>query len=120
MQERYGLTGRPVGRRIAVGLLLLAFVGILAFVTFGVTRNPIESRLVSWDAAPDHVVITIAVTRPPEAEVTCVVRAQDENRVDLGYATVVLPPGDGDVLLDYALRTLAPAYTAEQPSSSAG
>lgn len=113
MQERYGLTGRPIGRRIAVAVLVLAFVAILAFVTFGVTRNPIETRLVSWDAAPDHVVVTIAVSRPADAQVTCVVRAQDENRIDLGYATVVLPPGDGDLIVDYPLRTLAPAFTAE-------
>lgn len=114
MQERYGLLRRPVGRRIAVGALTLAFVAVLAFVTFGVTGNPVDSRLVTWDdVAADRVNMTIQVKRPADAQVTCILRAQDQDRVDLGYATVVLPPGEAEVVLDYALRTLAPAYTAE-------
>ena len=114
MRERYGLDRRPVGRRIAVGVILAAFVGAMVFVYVGVSGNPVESRLVAWDdVAPDRVDITISVNRPADAEVTCVLRAQDENRIDVGYATVVLPPGEATVLLDYSMRTLAPAYTAE-------
>jgi hypothetical protein len=114
MQERYGLTRRPVGRRIAVTAIVLAFVGALAFVSVGLTSNPVESRLISWDdVAPDRVDMTIQVRRPATDEVTCVLRAQDQQRIDVGYAVVVIPAGEQQVLLDYALRTIAPAYTAE-------
>ena len=114
MRERYGLDRSATGRRIAVLLLAVAFAGVLVFVFLGVTSNPVDARLVTWDdVAPDRVDLTISVKRPADTEVTCVLRAQDENRIDLGYATVVLPPGDGDVLLDYSMRTLAPAYAAE-------
>jgi hypothetical protein len=114
MRERYGLDRRPVGRRIAVGVLVLAFLAAMVFVYVGVSGNPVESRLVSWDdVAADRVDVTISVNRPADTEVTCVLRAQDENRIDLGYATVVIPPGEPTVLLDYPMRTLAPAYTAE-------
>lgn len=114
MQQRYGLDRRPIGRWIAAVILVLAFVGAMVVVFVGVTGNPVESRLVRWDdVAADRVDITISVNRPAEAEVTCVLRAQDANRIDLGYATVVIPPGEATVLLDYSMRTLAPAYTAE-------
>ena len=114
MRERYGLDRSPVGRRIAVLLLAVAFAGVLVFVFFGVTSNPVDARLVAWDdVAPDRVDITISVKRPADAEVTCVLRAQDANRIDLGYATVVLPPGEPELLVDYSMRTIAPAYTAE-------
>ena len=114
MRERYGLDRSPVGRRIAVLVLAVAFAGVLVFVFFGVTSNPVDARLVAWDdVAPDRVDITVSVKRPADAEVTCVLRAQDSNRIDLGYATVVLPPGDAELLVDYSMRTIAPAFTAE-------
>jgi Domain of unknown function (DUF4307) len=114
MQERYGLAGRPLGRRIAVTLILAAFVGALVFVTFGLTCNPVQSRLIAWDdVAADRVDMTIQVRRLEADEVTCVLRAQDVNRIDVGYAEVVIPAGEPQLLLDYALRTIAPAYTAE-------
>ena len=92
----------------------LAFVAVLGYVTVGLTRSVLEPRLIAWDdVASDHVDITFEVRRPATDDVTCVLRAQDENRVDVGYATVRVPPGDERVRVDYSLRTLAPAYTAE-------
>ena len=62
------------------------------FVTFGVTRNPVDARLVSWDdVAADRVDVSVQVKRPAQDEVTCVLRAQDTSRIDVGYATLVIP-----------------------------
>lgn len=114
MQARYGMDRRPVGAWIGTGTLVLAFVGALVFVALNVTGNPVEYRLVAWDVvAPDHVDVTLSVDKPQDAAVTCVIRAQDENRIDLGYATVELPVGSPSDLLTYPLRTLAPAFTVE-------
>ena len=114
MQQRYGLDRRPVGQWIAVALVVLSFIAALAFVTVGVTRSQVQARLVSWDdVAADRVDMTIEVRRPADDEVQCVLRAQDVRRIDVGYAVVVIPAGSGEVSLDYSLRTLAPAYTAE-------
>jgi len=114
MQERYGLDRRPVGRWIAATVLALAFVGALGFVTVGLTASTVEARLVTWDdVAPDRVDISFEVRRQAADEVTCVLRAQDQDRIDVGYATATIPPGDARVRVDYALRTLAPAYTVE-------
>lgn len=121
MQQRYGLDRRPVGRWVAIGALVLAFVATLSYIGFTITSSPIDARLVTWEStAPDRTDITISVLRPEGAEVTCVLRAQDANRIDVGYATVVIPPGEGSLLLDYRLRTLAPARTAELLGCAAG
>ncbi len=114
MRARYGLDRRPLGTWIASAAAIVVFVGALVFVWLNVRGNPIEFRLVAWEVqAPDHVEVTISIDRPADTEVTCVIRAQDANRIDLGYATVAIPPGSPDVLLDYSLRTLAPAFTVE-------
>jgi len=114
MQARYGMDRRPIGTWIAATVLVIAFVGALAFVAVGVTGNPIEFRLVSWSVAgPDRVDITFSVNRPADADVTCVLRAQDDNRIDLGYAVAEIPAGRTDELITYPMRTVAPAFTVE-------
>lgn len=114
MRERYGLDRRPIGTWLAAGALIAAFVGVLAMLTLRLNTNPVEYRLVAWEiVSPERVDVTFSVNRPADAEVVCVLRAQDENRIDLGYATVTIPPGSSDELIDYPLRTLAPAFTVE-------
>jgi hypothetical protein len=114
MQHRYGLDQRAVGRIWGVALLLIAFVGILVYVAFGVTRNPVEFRLVSYEAAgPDRIDATLSVEKPSDSVVYCTLRAQDRTHTDVGYATVVIPAEQSDVLVDYSMRTLAPAYGME-------
>lgn len=114
MQARYGMDRRPIGTWIAASVLIAAFAAALVFVAVGVTGNPIEFRLVAWAVAgPDRVDVTFSVNRPADADVTCVLRAQDANRIDLGYAVVPIPSGTSDELITYPLRTLAPAFTVE-------
>jgi hypothetical protein len=116
MRERYGLNGRPVGRRIAVAVVVLGFVGVLIWVTIGVSSDNIQTRLISWGVVgPDRVDITYQVRADATTPIECVLRAQDENRIDVGYAEVIVPPSavDDVVISNFALRTLAPAYTVE-------
>jgi hypothetical protein len=123
MQERYGLDRRPIGLWIAVGAIILGFVGALLFVAHGLTSNSTTVRLVEWSVkAPDHVDITFQATADTTQPLTCVVRAQDKHRIDLGYATVMIPPDPSGQIITktYPLRTLAPAYTAELLGCEAG
>lgn len=114
MRERYGMDRRPVGRWIAVSVIVVAFAGAMLFVGTNVLQNRLESRLVTWEVkGPDHVDVRISVDRPAEGDVTCVIRAQDSKHVDLGYAVVDIPAGEGGVLVDYPLATLTDAYTVE-------
>ena len=121
MQERYGLNRRPIGRWIATTALALAFVGALIYVTIGLTRDPLETRLVTWSViSPERVDLTFQVRKPAGSEVTCVLRAQDENRIDVGYATLTVPAPTEDTVIPYRLRTLAPAATVEVLGCASG
>ena len=108
----------PVGRYVLVAVIVAAFVAALALVAYFITREPIDSRLLTWKVtSPSRVDLRYSVTRPAGTPVVCVIRAQDKHRIDLGYARVEVPAaGAGDdptAVLDYALATLAPAFTVE-------
>lgn len=123
MQARYGLDRRPVGRWIAVFLVVSAFIGALAFITVAMDAGSVKTRLISWAViSPERVDITYQVEPDPDDSIECVLRAQDENRIDVGYATVRIPaqPADNVVIPSFALRTLAPAYTVELLGCAAG
>jgi len=114
MQARYGFDkGHKTRNAVVIGVISL-FAAILAFVTVSLAQNNIQFRLLSWnDFPPDRVDITFEVRKPEDLAVVCVVRAQDRNRIDVGYQEVVIPSGSGFEQITYSLRTLAPAFTAE-------
>ena len=123
MQERYGLDRRPYGRWIVVTIVVILFVGVLAWIAVTVNSNSVATRLIGWTiVGPDRVDITYQVQPDPSSTIECVLRAQDENRIDVGYATVDVPaqPADEVVIETFKLRTLAPAYTAELLGCSSG
>jgi hypothetical protein len=97
-----------------IGAVVVAFVGALVFVTFMLGRESVQYRLLTWGTvSSDRADLTFEVRAPADAPVTCVVRAQDSKRIDLGYAEVSVPEGTDYRLVEYSLRTLAPAYTVE-------
>lgn len=121
MITRYGLDRRPKSTIIGAVLLIGGFVAALIFVTIGLNRPPLNATLVTWsDAAPDHVSVTFVVKRKGEDTLTCVLRAQDKSRADVGYAPITIEPGSANVQVDYELRTIAPAYIVELLGCSIG
>lgn len=114
MQKRYGLDKSNTGRNALIGAIVLFFTATLGFVGYSLLQNDIQFKLLAWDdLAADRVDITFEVRRDSETAVDCVLRAQDRNRIDVGYAIVTLAAGEPYVRQTYALRTLAPAFTAE-------
>ncbi|MCF8530114.1 MAG: DUF4307 domain-containing protein [Candidatus Nanopelagicales bacterium] len=114
MQERYGLDRGHAARNSVIALIIAAFVGILIFVTYSLSQQSIQFRLLSWsDLSAERVDVTFELRKPADVAALCIVRAQDRNRIDVGYAEVVIPAGDEYNQVTYSLRTLAPAYTAE-------
>jgi len=114
MVERYGLNHRSLTGRIVTYTLAIGFALVLGFVAYQVTRPSVEVNLISWKViSPDHVDVTFRVHTGGADPVTCVVRAQDQTRADVGYASVVVNPVDGAATVTYPLRTAIGAYTAE-------
>ena len=114
MQARYGLDRRPIGRYIVVGLLVIGFFTGVTFVWMNLTADRVQFRLLTWTvASPERVDISFEVRAPVAVDSLCVVRAQDSQRIDLGYAEVPVPGGEEYRLVEYRLRTVAPAYAAE-------
>jgi hypothetical protein len=123
MQARYGVDRRPIGRWIAVGIIVVAFAAILGFVAKGLTANPTATRLVAWNiVGPQRVNITFQASTDARQDTVCILRAQDEHRIDVGYASTTIPatPSTDIATRTYALRTIAPAYTAELLGCNAG
>ncbi len=114
MQERYGFNKRSWARNLLIGVMVAIFTGILILVTFTLSQNTVQFRLLTWnDLTAERVDVTFEVSKPSDIAVVCIVRAQDRNRIDVGYAEVDVPAGSGYEQLTYRLRTLAPAFTAE-------
>ena len=114
MQERYGFGKGHTTRNVVVIGVISVFAAILAFVVVSLAQNNIQFRLLAWnDLPPDRVDITFEVRKPEDLAVVCVIRAQDRNRIDLGYQEVAIPTGSAYQQITYRLRTLAPAFTAE-------
>lgn len=121
MRERYGI--RPTSRWAITAAVLaaLVFIGASALVALRLVSPSVTFRLLAWsDIAADRVDVTFEVRRGEQQEVTCVVRAQDDRRVDVGYASVTLPRGTTYEQMTYPLRTLAPAFIVEVLGCEAG
>lgn len=119
MIERYGLD-RSSRWPVVIGIsLFLAFGLALAWGTITLGRSWVAVDLRNWSAKADHVDLTFTVARRKAGPVTCVVRAQDRTRADVGYARVQVDSVDEVTTVRYALATLAPAYVVEVLGCSA-
>ena len=114
MRTRYGLDRRRLSPLVVGVIIVVAFLAAVAFAGIMSVRDNVEYQLIRWTVVgPDRADATFDVTRNGADEVVCILRAQDSKRIDVGYAEIVLPPGEATVTIDYSLRTVAPAYTVE-------
>jgi hypothetical protein len=115
LEQRYGRRSTsPVA--VAVGIVVAVVVGgLLGWIAWVNANPPVRYKLLTYQAAGDHAVdITWEVRRSATDAVTCVLRAQDETHVDIGYAYVTLGVDGTDyVQPTYRLTTLSPAYSAD-------
>lgn len=114
LKARYGVGRTPWGTIIAIVVVVIGFAIAFVFTTSMLAKGSVQSRLLTWHVvSPDHVDVSFEVRTTTTDPVTCVLRAQDSGRADLGYATVPISFTDGYAQLTYPLRTLATAYTVE-------
>ena len=121
LQARYGI-GRRSWLPLLAGVIgAAAFVAALAFVTFNLVSPKVTYTLLAWnDISADRVDVTFDMRRAEDWDVYCVIRAQDESRIDVGYAVVGIPRGTSYEQITYPLRTLAPAFVVEVLACEAG
>lgn len=114
MRERYGLDHNPWPARILAMVVIAAYAAVVVYVTVQMSTDNVESRILTWEQPlPDRVDVTFDVTKPEGLPVACALRAQDSDRVDLGYAEVRLSTGAGYVQQTYRMRVIGPVALVE-------
>jgi hypothetical protein len=114
MRARYGLDQRRISPAVVAVIVVIVFLAGVAFAGIMAVRDNVEFQLIRWSVVgPDRADATFDVSRSGGDEVVCILRAQDSKRIDVGYAEIVIPPGDDVVTIDYSLRTVAPAFAVE-------
>lgn len=114
IQARYGY--RTVNSRSRIVLLATAtlLIAAAAAAYFNhraqATTFSLTTFIVSSDTAVD---MTWEIARPENQVTYCVIRAQNDQRADVGYATVTIPAGPPVTDFSYTLRTESPAVLAE-------
>lgn len=112
MRTRYGMDRRSWAPAV-VGILTLAILAFVGWLTVAERSSRVDDTLISWDAGSDHTRVVFEVRRAQGKLTICTLRAQDKTRVDVGYAEVTVPAGDAAVEVEYDLATLMPAFVVE-------
>lgn len=113
--------GRSAWTIALVIIVVMAFFAAVAWATVNMGRESAQYRLLTWSVtSPTLATLEFEVLNPTDEPAVCVVRAQDENHVDVGYSRVTVPPSAGYVRVPYELVTLAPAFAVELLGCEAG
>jgi hypothetical protein len=122
VQSRYPKPSSNFGLKIfavAVSVVVLGFL-IMAFPRF--VNLEVDSKLTSFKIVDENQVITeFEVKRDLNTEITCALRAQDDRRVDVGYAWLTIKPSNVESeLINYPLATRSLAVLVEVLGCSVG
>jgi len=114
IKQRYGLTKKSKFP-IFIGLIIASVVGLgLGFANYRQVNPALDWYLLSFDVQNEsRVSIEWQIARQENRETFCVVRAQNDKRQDVGYATVVIPPGEAKTTFSYTMNTESLAVLAE-------
>ena len=115
IQDRYPKPGKP-WFLVIIAVIFIVVIG--AFVSTGISRvinPPLSEKLLAWEIKDkNNVEVIFEVNRNESLDVWCLLRAQNENMTDVGYAILEIPKdGKNYKQLNYNLKTYEMAYTAE-------
>lgn len=114
LRDRYGY--RPTPRwLIALAAVVCMAIAVLGGLVAYQKANPdVRYKLIAFNIVDaQHAEVTFQIQRNALQPVECVVRAQNKEHHDVGYAIVTVPPGGDDIQLTYHLATRAQAVMAE-------
>lgn len=114
MQERYGSQRVPWTVRILVAIAVAGYLAAAVWAFSQMAGDPVRAKLLTWtQPQADLVEVTFEVERRGGVAVDCILRAQDIQRVDIGYAEMTVPAGPDYLQQRYPLRVLGPAAVVE-------
>lgn len=116
LYDRYGI--KPANRALtAIGALIAIVLMTYVFTSINsrVTAAP-TSRLISWQViTPLTVEVKFSVSGTVDTPLVCVIRAQDEDRFDVGYALARVDHPLADATFDVVLATRENAFAVPTP-----
>ena len=115
IQERYPKPGKPWFLYF-IGIVFIFIIG--SFVAVGVNRvinPPIYDKLLAWKIKDkNNVEVIFEVRRNENLDIWCLLRAQNENMTDVGYAILEIPQdGKNYKQINYNLKTYEEAFSVE-------
>jgi hypothetical protein len=114
MRARYGVRPRSRVGVTLLAVLAVAFTGFVLWTGWRLATPPVQVKLLAFQVESDELVtVTFEVRRDTLTDTVCVLRAQDLDRTDVGYATVRITRGRDYVQPRYPLATRDRATIAE-------
>lgn len=114
IQQRYGYREVNSKSRIAALIAATVLIAAAAAAYFNHRAQSTTFSLTTFVVTSDTTVDMKWQIARPENQVTyCVIRAQNEQRSDVGYATVTIPGGAAVADFSYTLKTESKAVLAE-------
>jgi len=114
MRERYGSQRPSLLLTAVVGTVVVLFLGWVVWAAAGQADQPVRWRTTGYSEPSDtSVVVEFDVFKPAEANVSCVVRALDVSKTEVGRATVPVVSDQPDVHIVYDLSVTSRPTAAE-------
>jgi hypothetical protein len=115
LDTRYGRRrGLSPMQRHAMTVVALLLGTLAAYLVFRNSETSIQSASGGFQVtSPTRVLVSYEVHKPKAWTVTCVIRARDDAGVEVGRATVTIPPGTSVARGNYPLTTSETANTGE-------
>ena len=117
LYERYGL--KPRNRLLLTAVWGGAFliIGYLFMQIIQGQQSNIETRLISWEvSSPTTVEITWNVSQSSNQPLVCIIRAQDSQQFDVGFAIFEASDPSKVSQFTQTLRTTTSAYAVINPT----
>jgi Domain of unknown function (DUF4307) len=110
---------RPPGRvglvaYVVIGLIVALAAGGWGYVMLAAHGNPqVSVELVSFDTTPGSAQVTFIVHKSADRAATCLIRAVDDQHLEVGSREIDVPRGGSDVSFTEQVRTSTQATTVQ-------
>jgi hypothetical protein len=116
LYDRYGLKARPWPVIVLIAAVGLSLAGYLLTSIGGDIAAGGDVTLITWkETGINEVTVTWAVHRADNQSVTCVLRVQDQDRFDVGYAVARVQSTGTEPMFSSVLTTRGQVFAVPTP-----